>query len=395
MALWSDGERCHGVITDAGPIAAAATVLATGGAAALWRRTTNPRGRSAPGRCSRRPPAPTSPTSSSASSTRPRWPCRAPRFDGVLITEAIRGEGAKPARRRRRALHRRAGAARRGHGGDPRPDARPTGADSVSLDLREIDPARFPNVFASLAEAGLDPRASRSRSPRPPTTRWAGSRSTSTAAPRCRASTPSASAPARACTAPTGSPPTRSASASSSAAAPPRRGGARSRAARPPAAARVALRAARPRRPATPSGAAPGRCATPTTWRELLADPYPLARRDRDLRPGPARVARRPPADRLPRAPTPRLDGIHFVLAADGETAARSGAEASVDAACCSESMSAAPSPTRSCSTAARSTPPRSRPRREDQSAGVMARSRRCWSAPAPRPATSRSSPTG
>jgi L-aspartate oxidase len=27
------------------------------------------------------------------------------------------------------------------------------------LDLREIDPARFPNVFASLAEAGLNPRA--------------------------------------------------------------------------------------------------------------------------------------------------------------------------------------------------------------------------------------------
>ena len=37
-------RRCHGVLTDAGPIAAAATVLATGGAAALWRRTTNPRG---------------------------------------------------------------------------------------------------------------------------------------------------------------------------------------------------------------------------------------------------------------------------------------------------------------------------------------------------------------
>jgi L-aspartate oxidase len=29
---------------------------------------------------------------------------------------------------------------------------------SVDLDLREIDPARFPNVFASLAKAGLDPR---------------------------------------------------------------------------------------------------------------------------------------------------------------------------------------------------------------------------------------------
>ncbi|MFN8214959.1 MAG: FAD-dependent oxidoreductase, partial [Solirubrobacterales bacterium] len=44
MALWSDGDRCHGVVTDRASVAAAATVLATGGAAALWRRTTNPRG---------------------------------------------------------------------------------------------------------------------------------------------------------------------------------------------------------------------------------------------------------------------------------------------------------------------------------------------------------------
>ena len=33
------------------------------------------------------------------------------------------------------------------------------GAADVKLDLRGIDPARFPNVFASLAEAGLDPRS--------------------------------------------------------------------------------------------------------------------------------------------------------------------------------------------------------------------------------------------
>ena len=35
----------------------------------------------------------------------------------------------------------------------------------------------------------------------------------------------------------------------------------------PARAARVALRAARATRPATRSGATPGRCATPTTWR--------------------------------------------------------------------------------------------------------------------------------
>ena len=44
VALWSDGERCHGVITDRGPMRARATILATGGAAALWARTTNPWG---------------------------------------------------------------------------------------------------------------------------------------------------------------------------------------------------------------------------------------------------------------------------------------------------------------------------------------------------------------
>ena len=78
MALWSDGERCHGVVTDGEPISAAATVLATGGAAALWRRTTNPRGAIGAGPVIAAPPAPTSPTSSSASSTPPRWRCPAP-----------------------------------------------------------------------------------------------------------------------------------------------------------------------------------------------------------------------------------------------------------------------------------------------------------------------------
>src|SRR5918996_6648035 len=37
VALWSDGERCHGVVTDAGLIASRATVLATGGAGPLSR----------------------------------------------------------------------------------------------------------------------------------------------------------------------------------------------------------------------------------------------------------------------------------------------------------------------------------------------------------------------
>ncbi|MFT3865773.1 MAG: FAD-dependent oxidoreductase [Solirubrobacterales bacterium] len=155
-ALWSDGERCHGVITDAGALAARATVMATGGAAALWRRTTNPRGAigagpvfgSAAGAdladlefCQFHPTAVYLPDT---------------RFDGALITEAIRGEGAK-------LLD--ADGERFTDELAPRDEVsaailakmREEGSASVRLDLRTIDPARFPNVFASLTEAGLDP----------------------------------------------------------------------------------------------------------------------------------------------------------------------------------------------------------------------------------------------
>jgi L-aspartate oxidase len=157
-AIWSDGERCHGVITDSGPIAAAATVLATGGAAALWSRTTNPRGAIGAGPvlaaaagadladlefCQFHPTAVALPGSP---------------FDGVLITEAIRGEGAK--------LLDAAGerftdelAPRDAVTAAILDRMQADGVPDVKLDLRAIDPARFPNVFASLAEAGLSPRS--------------------------------------------------------------------------------------------------------------------------------------------------------------------------------------------------------------------------------------------
>jgi L-aspartate oxidase len=158
LSLWSDGERCHGVIADSGPIVAAATVLATGGAAALWRRTTNPRGAIGAGPvfaaaagadladlefCQFHPTAISLPGT---------------RFDGVLITEAIRGEGAK--------LLDAAGerftdelAPRDAVTAAILERMRADAVGEVRLDLRGIDPARFPNVFSSLAEAGLDPRA--------------------------------------------------------------------------------------------------------------------------------------------------------------------------------------------------------------------------------------------
>ena len=76
--------------------------------------------------------------------------------EGFLVTEAIRGEGA--------TLHDAAGE-RFVDGFAPAtrsPGAialrlQETGQRSVGLDMRAIDPARFPNVVASLREAGLNP----------------------------------------------------------------------------------------------------------------------------------------------------------------------------------------------------------------------------------------------
>ncbi len=158
VALWSDGSRCAGVLTDKGDLVGRATVLSTGGAAALWSRTTNPWGSIGAGPvmahaagadladlefCQFHPTALALPGTES---------------DGKLITEAIRGEGATLlAADGRRFTDELA----------PR-DAvtaaildriEADGADHVSLDLREIEPERFPNVFEMLRGAGLDPAA--------------------------------------------------------------------------------------------------------------------------------------------------------------------------------------------------------------------------------------------
>ena len=157
LALWSDGERCHGVITDGGPVRAAATVLATGGGAALWSRTTNPWGAIGAGSvlahqagaelgglelCQFHPTALALPDT---------------RFDGRLITEAVRGEGAtlRDARGRRftdelaprdqvtAAILDRMAA---------------DGTSSVGLDLSSVPLERFPAIVTMLTAAGLDPR---------------------------------------------------------------------------------------------------------------------------------------------------------------------------------------------------------------------------------------------
>ena len=158
LALWSDGRQCAGVITDAGTIAARATVLATGGGAALWRRTTNPWGAIGAGAvlahaagaaladlefCQFHPTALALPGSGR---------------DGTLLTEALRGEGAKlldaAGRRFTDEL-----APRDQVAAAILDRMEADGADHVMLDLRPIPPQRFPNVFEACRAAGLDPEA--------------------------------------------------------------------------------------------------------------------------------------------------------------------------------------------------------------------------------------------
>jgi L-aspartate oxidase len=156
LALWSDGVECAGVITDSGAIAARATVLATGGGAALWRRTTNPWGAIGAGAvlahaagasladlefCQFHPTALALPGSE---------------HDGTLLTEALRGEGAElldaSGRRFTDEL-----APRDQVAAAILDRMEADGTDDVMLDLRPISPQRFPSVFEACRTAGLDP----------------------------------------------------------------------------------------------------------------------------------------------------------------------------------------------------------------------------------------------
>jgi L-aspartate oxidase len=157
-ALWVAGDRCVGVLAEpaTGPataVLAGATVLATGGAAALWERTTNPPGMVGTG-MSLAVAAGAALADLELVQFHPTaLAARSPR-DGFLITEAIRGEGAtllnaagerfvdELAPRDQVALAVEAVLA--------------TGAE-VRLDMRSLDVERFPNVVAVLREVGIEP----------------------------------------------------------------------------------------------------------------------------------------------------------------------------------------------------------------------------------------------
>ena len=175
-AMLTDGERAAGVrLHDGSAIASTAVILATGGAAAMWARTTNPSGATGgglllanqagaaladldmmqfhPTEVAAQPDGSGAAQNGAAGRRARGVPAGA---DGFLVTEAVRGEGARlldssgdrfvdelaPRDEVARAIQRR---------------MLDTGAASVDLDMREVDPALFPNVVSALRLAGIDP----------------------------------------------------------------------------------------------------------------------------------------------------------------------------------------------------------------------------------------------
>jgi L-aspartate oxidase len=155
LLIAADG-RCIGVeLEDGRAIAARGVVLATGGTAALWSRTTNPPGSYGSGLLLARA-AGAALADLEFAQFHPTAVVGVKGREGFLISEAVRGEGA--------TLH-DANGERFVDELAPR-DAvaraifrilREQDAKAVRLDMRGVDPGRFPNVVAALREAGLDP----------------------------------------------------------------------------------------------------------------------------------------------------------------------------------------------------------------------------------------------
>ncbi len=155
-ALWRSDDRCRGLVCDDGLLVGArAVVLGTGGAAALWARTTNPPGSQGVGLLLAHA-AGADLADLELLQFHPTAVIGVPGREGFLVTEAIRGEGA--------TLHDASGE-RFVDELAPRDEVcraiqarlSETGERSVGLDMRAIDPTHFPNVVSSLREAGLDP----------------------------------------------------------------------------------------------------------------------------------------------------------------------------------------------------------------------------------------------
>jgi L-aspartate oxidase len=149
------GASPRGSAGDGERIAARATILATGGAAALWSRTTNPPGSFGSGLLLARA-AGAQLADLEFTQFHPTAVVGIKGREGFLISEAVRGEGA--------TLH--------GPDGErfvdelaPRDHVARAifnlPGQAAELDMTQIDPARFPNIVQALREAGLDPTIAR------------------------------------------------------------------------------------------------------------------------------------------------------------------------------------------------------------------------------------------
>jgi len=154
IALLSDGERCGGAVTDVGNIEAPATVLATGGGAALWQRTTNPWGAIGAGLVLGHA-AGAELADLEMCQFHPTGLAVDGELDGTLITEAVRGEGATlldaSGRRFTDEL-----APRDQVSAAILDRMEADGTNHVNIDLRGLSRERFPNIFDACERAGFD-----------------------------------------------------------------------------------------------------------------------------------------------------------------------------------------------------------------------------------------------
>ena len=131
------------------------TVLATGGAAALWARSTNPPGSAGVGLALAHA-AGARLADLELTQFHPTALVADGELDGFLVTEAVRGEG---------ALLLDAQGERFVDELAPRDEVAlaieskldESGERAVALDMRRVDMARFPNIASAIAEVGIDP----------------------------------------------------------------------------------------------------------------------------------------------------------------------------------------------------------------------------------------------
>ena len=156
-ALWRSEGRCRGLICEDGLIVSArAVVLGTGGAAALWARTTNPPGSQGVGLLLAHA-AGAALADLELLQFHPTAVIGVRRARGLPRDRGDPRRGRHPARRLRRAVRRRARPPRRGLPGDPGSPERDRERSRWASTCARSTPPTSPTWSPSLREAGLDP----------------------------------------------------------------------------------------------------------------------------------------------------------------------------------------------------------------------------------------------